>query len=183
MTTKTETKKSKKSSERNVPITNDWGWSVDNLHHQFDRLYDQMFKAHEMFGTPLPRWKDINPARGDAAAFTGPSVLPQTDICETDEQFTMTLDLPGMTEDEVDLKIKDGRLTVSGEKSTEREEEEKDYHLRERRFGSFSRSFRIPESVDDTKIKAEFSQGVLSVTLPKKPTAASTARKIKVKPA
>lgn len=180
MTIKSESKKSEKAQERSIPIKNDWGWSVDNLHHQFDALYDQMLKAHEMFGTPLPHWQDINPARRDAAAFKGMSVLPQTDICETDNQFTMTLDLPGMTEDEVDLKIKDGRLTVSGEKTTEREEGEKDYHLRERRFGSFSRSFRIPESVDDTKIKAEFSKGVLSVTLPKKPTAASTARKIKV---
>ncbi len=77
----------------------------------------------------------------------------------------------------------DGRLTIQGEKQEEKEEKKKDYYLHERHFGSFRRSFEVPESVDADKIEASFKKGVLRLTLPKKPEAIKPEKKIEVKAA
>ena len=173
-------KAEEKSGGRQIPIVNDWGLVVDNLHQQFDRLYGQIFRAHQMFGTPLTEWRDVDPLKQAEKPFRGFSNLPQTDVAEDDDGFTISVELPGLDENDIDLSTKNGRLTISGEKTTERDDVEKNYHIKERRYGSFRRSFNIPEYVNDNNIKADFSRGVLTITLPKKPSAASTARKIKI---
>ena len=81
------------------------------------------------------------------------------------------------------MKLANGILTIKGEKSSERVEDEDDYHLRERSFGSFQRSFRVPASVDADKIEAKFDKGVLKVSLPKTADAIQEERKIDVKAA
>ena len=88
-----------------------------------------------------------------------------------------------MDEKNIDVKVADGTLTIKGEKQEEKEEKKKDYYLRERSFGSFERSFAIPEGVDADKIEASFKKGVLTLTLPKKPEAQKPAKKIDVKAA
>jgi HSP20 family protein len=79
--------------------------------------------------------------------------------------------------------VTDGYLTIKGEKQEEKEEKKKDYYLHERHFGSFERSFDVPESVDLSKIEATFKKGVLTVTLPKKVEAQKPEKKIEVKAA
>ena len=79
------------------------------------------------------------------------------------------------------VKVVNG--TIEGEKQEEKEEKKKDYYLHERRFGSFERSFQVPEGVDADKIEASFKKGVLTVVLPKKPEAQKPAKKIDVKAA
>ena len=86
-----------------------------------------------------------------------------------------------MAEKDIDVKVSDGNLTIKGEKQEEKEEKKKDYYLQERRFGSFERRFRVPEGVDIDKIEASFKNGVLTVTLPKKPEAQAASKKIEVK--
>jgi HSP20 family protein len=81
------------------------------------------------------------------------------------------------------VKVTNGNLTIKGEKQEEKEEKKKDYYLHERHFGSFERSFDVPEGVDADKIEANFKKGVLTVTLPKKPEAQKPAKKIEVKAA
>ena len=169
-----------KSDERQIPIVNDWGLVVDNLHQQFDRLYDRILRAHQMFGTPLTEWHEVNPLKQAENSFRGFMSLPQTDVAEDDDGFTISVELPGLDENDIDLSSKNGRLIISGEKSTERDDVEKDYHIKERRHGSFRRSFNVPEYVNEKNIKADFSRGVLTITLPKKPSVASAARKIKI---
>jgi HSP20 family protein len=88
-----------------------------------------------------------------------------------------------MDEKNIDVKVADGTLTIKGEKQEEKEEKKKDYYLRERSFGSFERSFAIPEGVDADKIEASFNKGVLTLTLPKKPEAQKPVKKIDVKAA
>jgi len=88
-----------------------------------------------------------------------------------------------MDEKNIDVKVADGTLTIKGEKQEEKEEKKKDYYLRERSFGSFERSFAIPEGVDADKIEASFKKGVLTLTLPKKPEAQKPAKKIDIKAA
>ena len=91
--------------------------------------------------------------------------------------------MPGMDEKNIEVKVANSNLSIKGERHEEKEEKEKDYYLRERNFGSFERSFDVPEGVDGDKIEASFSKGVLTVTLPKKPEAQKPAKRIEVKAA
>ena len=102
------------------------------------------------------------------------------DVAESEDAVEISAELPGMDEGDVELSSSDGVLTIKGEKKTETEEKKKDYYFRERRFGSFARSFRIPDSVDEDKIKATFDKGVLDVVLPKRPEAKAKAKKISI---
>jgi len=111
------------------------------------------------------------------------SAMPAFDIVEHDEAYEVTADLPRLDEKDIEVKVVDGNLTIKGEMQEEKEEKKEDYHLRERYFGAFERSFRIPEGVDTDKIEASFNKGVLTVTLPKKPEAQKPAKKIDVKSA
>ena len=90
-------------------------------------------------------------------------------------------ELPGMDEKNIEVRFANGNLIIKGEKEEEKEEKKKDYHLRERHFGSFERQFAVPEGVDTDKIEASFKKGVLSITLPKKPEAIKAEKKIEVK--
>ena len=81
------------------------------------------------------------------------------------------------------MKVVNGNLTIKGEKQEEKEEKKKDYYLHERHFGSFERSFQVPDAVDADKIEASFKKGVLTVTLPKKAEAQKPEKKIDVKAA
>lgn len=110
-------------------------------------------------------------------------VTPAVDIVEHDEGYEVTADLPRLDEKNIEVKVVNGNLTIKGEMQEEKEEKKKDYHLRERYFGAFERSFRIPEGVDTDKIEASFNKGVLTVILPKKPQAQKPAKKINVKSA
>jgi HSP20 family protein len=109
------------------------------------------------------------------------SPTPAVDITESNKAFELTADLPGLNEKNIEVKIANGGLTIMGEKKDEKEEKGKDYHLSERHFGSFQRHFRLPETVDVEKIEATFKNGVLHVTLPKKPEAQKSEKKIEVK--
>lgn len=79
------------------------------------------------------------------------------------------------------MKLVDGSITIKGEKREEKEESKKDYYLRERHFGAFERTFRVPEGVDAEKIQATFTKGVLALTLPKRANAQKPEKKIEVK--
>ena len=102
------------------------------------------------------------------------------DVVETDEAFEVTAELPGMTEKDVDVSIAESVVTIRGEKKSEREEKKGELHLRERSFGTFTRSFRMPENVKEDGISARFDKGVLTLTLPKTEKSQPQARKIEV---
>jgi HSP20 family protein len=108
---------------------------------------------------------------------------PAVDIVEKNSEFEITADLPGLDEKNVEVKVANSALVIKGEKKEEKEENQKDYYVKERRFGSFERSFRIPEQVATDKIEAQFKKGVLTVTLPKKAEAQQPAQTIQVKAA
>ncbi len=97
--------------------------------------------------------------------------MPAVDVVESENGYEITADLPGMDEKNIEVKVTDGVLTMKDERQEEKEEKKKDYYLQERSFGSFQRSFELPETVDADKIEASFKKGVLTVKLPKKPEA------------
>lgn len=93
---------------------------------------------------------------------------PAVDIYETNDSFVVSADLPGLNKDEIQIDLKDNTLTLKGEKKFE-EKVSKDNYIRvERAYGSFVRSFTLPQNVDPEKIKAKYKEGVLKVTIPKK---------------
>src|ERR1700742_1796970 len=113
--------------------------------------------------------------RWSAATGTGPRrYVPAMDLTEREGQLVLRADLPGMDRDDVDVQIKDGVLTVSGERKYENESKGEGYHRVERSFGRFSRSLRLPRGVDASAVSASFDRGVLEVTVPKPAQAQAT---------
>jgi len=132
---------------------------------------------YDGFQNRLQRFFEEPIAQAEAFSWT-----PIVDVEENDSELTLTAEMPGMQETDVDIEVEGNVLTLSGEKKEERHSEEKDgLNLRiwERRYGSFTRSFTLPITVNEEKIKAEFVDGVLTVHLPK--TAEAKGRRIAIK--
>ena len=105
---------------------------------------------------------------------------PEVDISEDDHGYLLKADLPEMKKDDVRVTVEDGILSVSGERKSQKEDQKKKFHRIERSFGTFRRSFTLPEDADSTKVTAEFRDGVLKVHLPTTPVARSKATQVKV---
>ncbi len=112
--------------------------------------------------------------------FTG-AYMPRLDVTEDAKAFTVTAELPGMSEKDIDLSISGDTLTIRGEKKEEKEDKNKNYYYSERSYGTFMRSVPLPRQVETEKVSASFKKGVLTITLPKTAEAAETTKKIDVK--
>ena len=151
----------------------------DSLRRQIDRIFDDFGQGWAFpFNRSLEPFWGRTPSSGNGLG-NGLAV----DVTESDKAYEIKADLPGLSEKNVDLKLANGVLTIKGEKQEEKEEKQKDYYLRERQFGSFERSFQLPEGVDADKVEANFKHGVLTVTLPKTPAAQKAEKKIDIKAA
>ena len=148
----------------------------ENLRREVDRMFED-------FAVNPFRWPLRRPAF-DIEPFWQPEswvAAPPINLVERDNAFELTADLPGLDEKNIELKLANGILTISGQKEEDKEEKREDFHMRERRFGSFQRSLRVPDAVDADKIEAHFKKGVLTVRLPKTPEAQKAVKKIEVK--
>jgi HSP20 family protein len=114
------------------------------------------------------------------SSFLGSSTLPAVDVRETEGEYLMEVDLPGLTEKDVEVKLDNNLLTISSAKEEKKEEKRDGFLLKERKATSFKRSFVLPEEVDREKISADFKNGVLSLSFPKTP--AAKPKVIEVKP-
>lgn len=151
----------------------------ENLRREIDRLFDDFDGGswRSRFGRSL---FDVQPFWSRESTW---ATMPAVDVAETDKAYEITAELPGMDEKNIEVKFADGVLTIKGEKRDEKEEKKKDYYVSERSFGSFQRSFQVPDSVESDKIEANFKKGVLTVTLPKSAEAQKAAKNIAVKAA
>lgn len=163
-------------------------YPFEDVRRDFDRLCNGMFKNWmTMTRTePMNIWSgltsgspfkalDLNTARSIFG------IQPKVDVLENEDHYTFSFELPGLSEKEVDIEVTDGTLTVSGEKTDEREEDTNGYYLRERSFGSFERSFQLPSNADESDIAAEFDKGILTITVPMTAAAKKPGKKIPVK--
>ena len=112
-----------------------------DLHRLFNTLFDENASAQ--------RW------------------VPAMDLVESEDHFVLKADLPGMSEADVSIEVRDNALTISGERKAEHEKRERGWYRVERSFGSFSRSLTLPDGIDPDAISANFDRGVLTVTIPK----------------
>jgi HSP20 family protein len=146
---------------------------------EMDRLFDRFTGG---FGFPsVHRLFDVEPLWRDDTV-TG-MTLPAVDVFEDEKVFKITAELPGMSEKDIDVTVTGDLLVLKGEKQQEHEEKGKNRYLAERSYGSFQRSFHLPDGVARDKITAGFSNGVLTVTLPKTTEAQAQQKKIEVKAA
>lgn len=97
----------------------------------------------------------------------GSGFVPAVDISETDKSFNLEFAAPGFKKEDFTVDFNEGQLTVSGERKFENEQKDVNYHTRETRYGTFSRTFHLPENINDKGIKASYTDGILNVTLPK----------------
>ena len=124
---------------------------VSRLHREMDRLWDDYFGSGR---------RGLQPLQTEFA--------PAVDVKETADQVVVKAEVPGMEAKDINISVTGDVLTIKGEKKSEREEKEENYHLVERSYGSFCRSLTLPAAVDLDKIEAKYDKGVLTVTCPKK---------------
>ncbi|MGH2953116.1 MAG: Hsp20/alpha crystallin family protein [Solirubrobacterales bacterium] len=120
---------------------------LDSLHSEVNRVFDAFF--------------------GNGNGFRARRWTPPMDLVETDEHLVLRADLPGLERDDVSIEVRDGTLTVSGERRSEHEEKSEGFYRVERAQGAFSRSLSLPRGVDAEQIDADFDRGVLEVRIPK----------------
>ena len=123
----------------------------------------------------LPRWAGLPEFNGETRYEWSPSA----DISETDREFLIRAELPAVKKEDVHVNVRDGMLSVSGERQQEKEEKGKRFHRVERAYGRFERRMTLPADVDPTKVAAEFKDGLLQVHLPK--SAVKTPPSVEVK--
>ena len=146
--------------------------------HNYDKTLFSLDKSMDRFFNPVNTdylgnsFFDFRPVEQNK--------FPKVDITETDNNFLITAELPGLDEKNVDLTLDDGTLTINGEKKTETEDTQGEFYSRERSYGKFQRSFEVPTIIDQNKIVASFVKGVLTVTMPKTPEAKKEVKKIPI---
>jgi HSP20 family protein len=124
------------------------GREVDSLQSEVNRVFDAFFG-------------------GAGSASRARRWVPAMDLVETDDHLVLRADLPGMKREDVEIEIKDGALTVSGERKAEHEENAEGYYRVERAYGRFSRSLTLPDGIAPDAVEASFADGVLEVRIPK----------------
>ncbi|MET0528517.1 MAG: Hsp20/alpha crystallin family protein [Microvirga sp.] len=127
-----------------------------SLHREMNRLFDDVFR-----GSALPA--SGSQGQGDVGTFVNASM----NVSETDKEIRITAELPGVSEQDIDISLDDDVLTIRGEKKFERKDDKENFHFVERSYGSFQRSLRLPYAVDSEQVQASFENGVLTVTVPK----------------
>lgn len=157
------------ATDMSKATSGDWGTDVfRSLHREIDRVFDDMVRGSPML--------DIGHA------------IPRLDVRDTDHGLEVVADLPGLDESDIDIRLTDNNLIIQGHKKAEKDSEveggEKEgWRLRERTYGSFLRTVPLPYAVDEGKVTATYDKGVLTIMLPKSPTAKETTRRIEVKKA
>jgi len=150
----------------------------DTFRGQMDRMFDSFTRGLPGF-PDLRRPVDVQPFfRFDTSFGT---MAPAVDVVEKDKEFLITAELPGLDEKDLDVQLSGDVLTIKGEKTEEKEEKQKNTYISERRYGSFQRSFQLPDGVDRGKVSASFEKGVLRVMLPKTADAVTQQKKIPIK--
>ena len=150
----------------------------------WDAFRDQMDRMFGGFMRGFPSLPSFRPSLDFEPSFRFDTsfgmTAPAVDVVEKEGAFVVTAELPGLDDKNLEVEVSGDLLTIKGEKREEKEEKGKNTYLSERRYGSFQRSFGLPESIDRAKIAATFEKGVLKVTLPKTAQAVTQQKKIPI---
>jgi HSP20 family protein len=140
---------------------------------EFSTMQERMNRMNRLF-------RESYSPEGPDEALTTTSFAPPVDIYEDEHNITLKLEVPGIDEKDIDVRIDNNTLTVHGERKIEKEEKEENFRRVERRYGSFTRSFTLPSSVDPAQVSADYNRGVLKIKLAKKAEAKPKQIKVNV---
>ncbi len=140
----------------------------------FRELEELSDRLNRVFGRPASRRDD------GKEALTVADWVPAVDISESEGEYLIKAELPGVKKEDIKVTLQEGVLTIQGERKQEKEEKGRKYHRIERSYGTFMRSFTLPDSADDSKVSAEFKDGLLSLHVPKSEKAKPKAIEVKV---
>lgn len=132
---------------------------VAQLHEEIDRFFERMMRSFGLDSHFFPDSLHTN---------NGTLLKPNVDIAATDTAYTITVEAPGVTEDNIQLELVDDTLTIRGEKKQQTESRDMDFYRIERRYGTFQRVLSLPEDADRENIDAQFKNGVLTITVPRR---------------
>jgi HSP20 family protein len=150
-----------------TPLT---GWESPRV---FSALQDRMNRMNRLF-------RESYGSEGPEEALTTTTLAPPVDIYEDEHNIVLKIEVPGIDEKDIDVRIQNNTLTVHGERKIEKEEKEENFRRVERQYGSFTRSFTLPSSVDPGQVSAHCDKGVLKINLAKKAEAKPTQIKVNV---
>jgi HSP20 family protein len=125
-------------------------------------------------------FRDSYSGGGQEDSLTTSSFAPAVDVYEDEHKISLKIEVPGIDEKDIDIRVENNTLTVHGERKIEKEEKEENYRRVERQYGSFTRTFTLPTTVDTEKVSADYDKGVLKVSLPKKAEAKPKQIKVNV---
>ncbi len=148
------------------------GDPLAQLHADIDRLFGQMFRAVGWPGTDMSR------LFGDTALVP---LKPHVDIAATDREYVITAEVPGLEANDLHLELLEDTLLIRGEKRQEWEKQNAGVYRMERRYGAFERMLSLPDDADRDRLEAKLKHGVLTVTIPRKPSPKGASRLIEVK--
>jgi len=152
--------------------------SFVSLQMDMNRWIDDLWRQMTGFAAS----SGLRTARPFAGFSAAPLIgLPPCDLRETDKAYTLSVELPGLSKNDIDVQMRNGFITVCGRKLEETEEAHAAYRVSERRFGHFERTFPIPDDADSARIDASFREGLLTIVLPKRAEAAAPAERIRIK--
>ena len=135
---------------------------------------------HEHLNRMNRLFRESNSPEGPEEALTTAGFAPLVDIYEDEHNITLKIEVPGIDEKDIDVRIENNTLTVHGERKIEKEEKEENFRRVERHYGSFTRSFTLPSAVDPGQVSANYDRGVLNITLPKRAEAKPKQIKVNV---
>jgi len=167
----------------NLPVRRESDYSTAS---PFREMTEWMNEWDRVFDNFLNRAFSLSPSSNfNSGLTTGNnrwgSFVPAVNIRETDNEFHVTAELPGMTENDIEIYCSKGNLTIKGEKKLENEEKGQNYYRMERSYGAFNRTIPLPEAANLDKVDASFRNGVLTITLPKLTEAQSSAKRINIR--
>ncbi|MCI5149794.1 MAG: Hsp20/alpha crystallin family protein [Candidatus Electrothrix sp. MAN1_4] len=160
-------RKEEEKSGNKVPVQrkedredqNELASPLRDFHRDINRLFDQTFGEFGLSSFDMAR---------PFLHISGAMFRPVTDLAANDKEYTITVEVPGAEQDDIKIEVANNVMTISGEKKQKKEEEQQDFYRQERYYGSFQRVLSLPEDADQDHIKANFNQGVLTVTMPRK---------------
>lgn len=169
----TATKLPIKTDTTKSPVVPATWHPIEDLRHEVDRLFEDFGRGNWI--SPFRSIESMLPRRGWNT--------PAVDIVEKDKLYEITAELPGLDAKNLEVTLRNGYIVLKGKKHEEKEEKSKDYYVKERQYGSFERSFALPDGVDATKVEATFKNGILNITLPKTAEAQKPEKKVEIKAA
>ena len=148
---------------------------INQLHREIDRLFEDAFRGFGLLGRP--RSDSLSPFFSDDFM---PAFRANVNIASDDKQYTVTLEAPGLSQDDLSIELKERVLVIKGTKQEEQEEKDKHYYRKERRYGAFERVLAVPDDGDIDGIQANMDKGLLTITIPRKEVEKKDVKKISI---